>query len=78
MEKQFTFIETLVSQIEKYRLVPVVVLEREEDALPLAEALKEGGLPIMEVTFRTEAAAGAIRKIVSQCPEVIVGEGTVL
>lgn len=78
MEKQFTFIETLVSQIEKYRLVPVVVLEREEDALPLAEALKEGGLPIMEVTFRTEAAAGAIRKIVSQCPEVIVGAGTVL
>lgn len=59
-------------------IIPVVVLDREEDALPLANALLEGGLPCAEVTFRTEAAAGSIRKMAKECPELFVGAGTVL
>ncbi len=64
--------------IERMKLVPVVKLEREEDALPLAQALCRGGLPVAEITFRTEAAEGAIRRIRSGCPEMLVGAGTVI
>lgn len=59
-------------------VVPVVVLEHEKDALPLAEALTEGGLPCAEVTFRTEAAEESIRRISGKYPEMLVGAGTVL
>ena len=60
------------------RLLPVVVLDREEDAVPLAQALSQGGLPVAEVTFRTKAAAGAIRRIAKDVPGVLLGAGTVL
>ena len=70
--------EKLVKQIEELGIVPVVVLHDEEDALPLAQALIDGGLPCAEVTFRTEAAEGAIRKIQNQFPAMLVGAGTVL
>lgn len=60
------------------RLLPVVVLDREEDAAPLARALLEGGLPVAEVTFRTKAAAGSIRRIAEEVPGVLLGAGTVL
>lgn len=60
------------------RLLPVVVLDRPEDAVPLARALVAGGLPVAEVTFRTEAAAEAIRRMVDEVPEILVGAGTVL
>lgn len=60
------------------RLLPVVVLDRPEDAVPLARALVAGGLPVAEVTFRTEAAAQAIRLMVDEVPEILVGAGTVL
>ena len=46
----------MMKQLQKTGIVPVVVLDREEDALPLAECLMEGGLPCAEVTFRTAAA----------------------
>lgn len=59
-------------------LVPVVRLEREEDAVPLGAALKAGGLPCAEITFRTAAAAGAIARLVAAEPDLIVGAGTVL
>lgn len=59
------------------RVVPVVVLERLEDAVPTAQALQRGGLPFMEVTLRTDCALGAIREISSRCPELCVGAGTV-
>lgn len=59
-------------------VVPVVALERSEDALPLAKALREGGLPCAEVTFRTEAAAESIRLMVQEYPDMLVGAGTVL
>ncbi len=59
-------------------VVPVVVLEDEKDAAPLARALVEGGLPCAEVTFRTEAAEESIRIMTTEYPEMFVGAGTVL
>lgn len=59
-------------------IIPVIVIENEEQAVPLAEALVKGGLPVLEVTFRTEAAAGAIAAIKRNVPGAIVGAGTVL
>ncbi len=60
------------------RIVPVVVVDRAEQAEPLAEALLRGGLAVMEITFRTAAAAEAIRRIAARYPEVCVGAGTLL
>jgi 2-dehydro-3-deoxyphosphogluconate aldolase/(4S)-4-hydroxy-2-oxoglutarate aldolase len=59
-------------------VVPVVVLEDAEDAVPLARALVDGGLPAIEVTLRTAAAPEAIRAISAEVPEAVVGAGTVL
>ena len=59
-------------------LVPVVKIDRAEDALPLADALIAGGLPAAEITFRTAAAKDAIAAIASARPEMLVGAGTVL
>lgn len=59
-------------------LVPVVVIENAEDAVPTAKAMMAGGINVMEITFRTEAAAEAIRSVSEQCPEMIVGAGTVV
>ncbi len=64
--------------IARYGVVPVVAIEKAEDALPLADALLAGGLPLIEVTFRTRAAAEAIRRITGERREMIVGAGTVL
>lgn len=69
---------SVFEEIEKIRIVPVVVLNDVEKAVPLAEALKEGGLPCAEVTFRTDAAEESIRQIAKYCPEMVVGAGTVL
>lgn len=65
-------------QLQKFGVVPVVVLNNAKDALPLAKALIEGGLPCAEVTFRTEAAEESIRKMAEKYPEMLVGAGTVL
>lgn len=59
-------------------IVPVVVLDEAKDALPLAAALTEGGLPCAEITFRTAAAEESIRRICKKYPEMLVGAGTVL
>ncbi|MCD8013005.1 MAG: bifunctional 4-hydroxy-2-oxoglutarate aldolase/2-dehydro-3-deoxy-phosphogluconate aldolase [Lachnospiraceae bacterium] len=64
--------------IQKMGVVPVVVLESARDAVPLAEALCEGGLPCAEVTFRTAAAEESIRKMTEAYPQMLVGAGTVL
>jgi len=60
------------------RLVCVAVIDRTEDAVPLAEALLAGGLRVLEVTFRTDAAAEAIRRVRAAVPDMNVGAGTVL
>lgn len=59
-------------------VVPVLSIEHVEDALPLARALVAGGLPVLEITLRTEAAIGAIRAIREQVADASVGAGTVL
>lgn len=59
-------------------VVPVVVLDRVEDAVPTAKALLAGGINVMEITFRTDAAAGSIRAVVTECPEMLVGAGTII
>lgn len=64
--------------LSKVRLLPVVVLEEVAQAAPLTDALLEGGLPIAEVTFRTEAAAASIEAIASNSPDMLIGAGTVL
>lgn len=70
--------KTIEEQFYEYGVVPVVVLEDAKDALPLAEALTEGGLPCAEVTFRTAAAEESIRQMSEKYPEMLVGAGTVL
>tara|TARA_R100000027_G_scaffold50104_2_gene38725 strand:+ start:9796 stop:10419 length:624 start_codon:yes stop_codon:yes gene_type:complete len=59
-------------------IIPVIVLDDANDAEPLAEALLKGGMNIIEITFRTEAAAESIGRIVQKFPEMIVGAGTVV
>ena len=67
----------VLEAIGAVRLVPVIVIDEEENAYPLAQALKAGGLPCAEVTFRTDAAARAIKAMASD-PDIILGAGTVL
>ena len=69
---------TVLEEIQKIGIVPVVVLNDAKDAEPLAKALCEGGLPRTEVTLRTEAAEESIRIISQKYPEMLVGAGTVL
>lgn len=68
----------MVETLGKAGIVPVIVIEKEEQAVPLARALVKGGLPVLEVTFRTPAAAGAIAAIRREVPEAILGAGTLL
>ena len=58
-------------------VIPVLTIERAEDAVPLARALLEGGLQVIEVTLRTPAALAAIAAIAAELPQVVVGAGTV-
>lgn len=59
-------------------VIPVLTIESADTAVPLARALVRGGLPVLEVTLRTEAALQALRRIAEEVPEAIVGAGTVL
>ena len=68
----------LAEKFHEVGVVPVVVLEDVKDAVPLAQALVEGGLPCAEVTFRTAAAEESIRLMTEKFPEMLVGAGTVL
>ena len=65
-------------KIEALGIVPVVVLNDADDAVPLCKALAEGGLPVAEITFRTAAAEESIRRVAKELPDVLVGAGTVL
>lgn len=69
---------TVLEKISKIGIVPVVKISNACDALPLAKALCAGGLPCAEVTFRTDAAADAIKIMTSNFPQMCVGAGTVL
>jgi 2-dehydro-3-deoxyphosphogluconate aldolase/(4S)-4-hydroxy-2-oxoglutarate aldolase len=68
----------IVKTLGSAGIIPVIVIEDEAQAVPLARALVKGGLPVLEVTFRTKAAAAAIRAIRENVPEAVVGAGTLL
>lgn len=70
--------ESVFEQITNLGVVPVIAIESVDDALPLADALLEGGLPVAEITFRTTAAAKVIETLTKNRPELLVGAGTVL
>ena len=59
-------------------VVPVVVLDKAEDAVPTAKAMAAGGVDTMEITFRTACAPEAIKAVAENCPDVLVGAGTII
>lgn len=69
---------SLMETIHNIGIIPVIAIEDPDKAVPLAEALLEGGLPAAEITFRTAAAEEAIHRISMDCPQVLVGAGTIL
>lgn len=70
--------QQMMDRLKSPGIVPVIRIEEEAQAVPLAKALCRGGLPLAEVTFRTQAAAGAIARMKEACPEMLLGAGTVL
>jgi 2-dehydro-3-deoxyphosphogluconate aldolase/(4S)-4-hydroxy-2-oxoglutarate aldolase len=68
----------VLNKLEAFGIVPVIKIDRVEDAVPLAKALCSGGLPVAEITFRTACAKEAIKRIAAELPEMLVGAGTVL
>ena len=70
--------QTIANQIYDCGIVPVVKLDKADDAVPLAKALIAGGIRCIEVTFRTACAEEAIRAISKEVPEMLLGAGTVL
>ena len=69
---------TVMERLANSIVVPVVVLEKAEDAIPTAKAMAAGGVDAMEITFRTACAAECIKAVADNCPEVLVGAGTVI
>lgn len=70
--------KTLLNRLCAIKIVPVVVLQDVEKAVPLAQTLLDSGCGCMEITFRTPAAAASIARIVKEVPEMLVGAGTLL
>ena len=68
----------VLSRLAAAGVVPVVVLDNAADAVPTAKAMVAGGIDVMEITFRTAAAADSIRAVAAELPEMLVGAGTVL
>ncbi|MBR2479476.1 MAG: bifunctional 4-hydroxy-2-oxoglutarate aldolase/2-dehydro-3-deoxy-phosphogluconate aldolase [Clostridia bacterium] len=68
----------ILERLRNSIVVPVVVLDRVEDAVPTAKALIAGGVDVMEITFRTAAAADSIAAVAENCPDMLVGAGTIL
>jgi 2-dehydro-3-deoxyphosphogluconate aldolase/(4S)-4-hydroxy-2-oxoglutarate aldolase len=70
--------DTILDRLRRLKIVPVIVINDADDAVPLAAALTEGGLSCAEVTFRTKAAGEALRRICGENPDILAGAGTVL
>lgn len=69
---------SIYDKIAEFKIVPVIAIEKKELALPLADALIEGGLAVAEITFRTDAAAEVISVLHKQRPQLLIGAGTIL
>lgn len=68
----------VLSRMARSGIVPVVVLDDAKDAVPTAKALVAGGVDVMEITFRTAAARDSIAAVAKDCPDMLVGAGTVI
>lgn len=68
----------VMKKLSNAGIVPVVVLDDVKDAVPVAQALLMGGIDVMEITFRTAAAADSIKAVSESCPNMLVGAGTVI
>jgi 2-dehydro-3-deoxyphosphogluconate aldolase/(4S)-4-hydroxy-2-oxoglutarate aldolase len=69
--------DAIFKRIHQVGIVPVIKITNPETAVPLAKALARGGIPVAEITFRTEHAAEAIKRITSEMPDMLTGAGTV-
>ena len=69
---------TVMERLARSVIVPVVVLEKAEDSVPAANAMLKGGIDTMEITFRTACAPECIKQVSENCPDMLVGAGTVL
>lgn len=67
-----------LDELARLQIIPVVEVENADDAVPLARALCDAGLPVIELTLRTPAALEAIERVAGECPDVLVGAGTLL
>lgn len=70
--------KTIAERLAEFKIIPVVAIERAEDIVELGKTLAENGLNVIEITFRTEAAAEAIRLLKEAQPDMYIGAGTVL
>lgn len=68
----------VLKRLAQSGVVPVVVLEDAKNAVPTAKAMLAGGIDVMEITFRTAAAADSIKAVAQECPDMVVGAGTVI
>ena len=69
---------TLNEQLTSLKVIPIIAINRAEDAIPLGKALVENGIPCAEITLRTECAIEAIRIMRKEFPDMLIGSGTVL
>ncbi|WP_447469552.1 bifunctional 4-hydroxy-2-oxoglutarate aldolase/2-dehydro-3-deoxy-phosphogluconate aldolase [Vibrio harveyi] len=69
---------TLNEQLANLKVIPVIAINKAEDAISLGRTLVENGMPCAEITFRTECAAEAIRAMRAEFPEMLIGAGTIL
>ena len=69
---------TLNEQLANLKVIPVIAINKAEDAIPLGRTLVENGMPCAEITFRTECAAEAIRAMRAEFPQMLIGAGTIL
>lgn len=68
----------MTEALRRWRIIPVIIIEEQKNAGPLADALLAGGLPIAEITLRTKSALESLRRIKDEQPEMFAGAGTVL
>ncbi|HFQ4861014.1 TPA: bifunctional 4-hydroxy-2-oxoglutarate aldolase/2-dehydro-3-deoxy-phosphogluconate aldolase [Vibrio vulnificus] len=69
---------SIKEQLKALKVIPVIAIDRAEDIIPLGKVLAENGLPAAEITFRSAAAAEAIRLLRETQPDMLIGAGTVL
>ena len=70
--------DNILEKIERYKIVPVVTIQKIDDTADMLEGLLEGGLPVAEICFRTDCAEEAIKLAVKEYPAMLVGAGTVI